>query len=346
MRSFITHLHLIGIALGMLAASMSAQTAGSAKLQATLHDYPGNGENHYTVVWVTDSSDGFIRTLQKQGPKFSSGRWDEHFRTWNNARDDDTTVDGYSGATAKSYSSSYKNPIDLEWDCLDKSGRLVPDGDYKFWVQYVEEDDRQGPLTTLSWTKGPESATKTYPDHSDGGTLHHSKLSVTWTAEISPPNITSAAPASEATVGVSYSHICTATGTAPITFSTSGRLPTGLEISPAGEISGVPSGSGFFSGMIMASNGAASTAIQQFRITVVEVPTTITTAQVSGTDFRMEGRGPANGAFTIMGTDNLAVPLNEWTPFKVGTFDDAGLFSITVPIDSNDSKYFFRLRVP
>ncbi len=43
MKSFRTRLHSIGIAVGMLTTSISAQTDGSAKLHATIHDYLGNG---------------------------------------------------------------------------------------------------------------------------------------------------------------------------------------------------------------------------------------------------------------------------------------------------------------
>lgn len=342
MRSFSTHLHSVGIALGMLTTSLSAQTDGTAALHATIHDYPGNGDEHYTVVWVTNSSNQFIRTLWKQGPGFGSGRWNEHFRTWNNARDGDTTVDGYSGATAKNYTSSSNNPIDLEWDCSDKDGDLVPDGTYKFWVQYVEEDDGQGPLTTLSWTKGSAPASPTYPDQED----NFSALSVTWTPVISPPAITSAAPASVATVGVAYSHTYTATGTTPITFTVSGRLPTGLELSASGEISGVPSEAGLFSGTIIASNGAAMSAIQSFSINVIEVPVMISTAEISGSDFLMEGSGPGNGQFTLLGTDDPDQPLSAWTEIMSGTFNGEGLFSTNVPIDSNESTFYFRLRIP
>ena len=144
MKSSRTHIFSIGLVLGMLTASVPAQTDGTATLNAVIHDYPGNGDDHYTVVWVTTASNQFIRTLWKQGPGFSSGRWNEHFSTWNSARAGDTTVDGYSGSTARNYTSSANNPINPVWNCRDKDGDPVPDGNYKFWVQYVEEDDGQG----------------------------------------------------------------------------------------------------------------------------------------------------------------------------------------------------------
>lgn len=430
---FKTHLSCAGFVLGMLTASASAQTDGTAALDASIHDYPGNGDNHYTVVWVTSSSDQFIRTLWKQGPGFSSGRWNEHFSIWNSARGSDTTVDGYSGATAKNYGSSDtppNNPIELTWNCRDKNNNLVPDGNYKFWVQYVEEDDGQGPLTTLLWTKGSAPFAKDdYPDHYEGEALHHSDLSVTWIPAAEPPAITSAAPASIATLGVSYSHTCTATGTTPITFSAPGLptglqistagvitgiptavgefngtitasngtapnatqsfsieviappaitsaapaslstlgvpyshtgaadgtasitfsatgLPTGLQISAAGVITGIPSAPGVFNGTITASNAASIDATQPFSIEVIAIPVMISTVEVAGNYFLMEGVGPPGGFFTILGTGDPSQPINNWTPLKSGGFDALGRFSNFVPIAPNDSSFFYRLRVP
>ena len=251
---------------------------------------------------------------------------------------------GFSGATAKDYTASANNPIDPEWDCRDKNGALVPDGNYKFWIQYAENSG-QGPYTTdgLLWTKGPTASAPTY---SNQGT-NFINMSVTWTPVTVAPTITSAAPPSTGTVGVPYTpYLCTATGTAPITFTATG-LPTGMSISAPGVIFGTPTAAGLFNGTITASNGTAPDATQAFSIDVVEVPVMFATAEKLGGDFfLMTGTGPANGRYTVLSTSDLSLPPGSWTEGITDTFNGAGEFSVTVPVPPGELEYFFRLRVP
>ncbi len=160
------------------AASALAQTEGSARLQVTLKDYNGAGAEHWTVVWVTTSSGSFINTLWKQGPIMGSTHWNSHCGTWYSAKAGSTTVDGYSGATAWTYSGT-NSPVILTWNCRNAAGQLVPDGDYKFWVQYAE-DNGQGPYTTsgLLWTKGRSSATYNYANQGS----NFAGMQVVWTS--------------------------------------------------------------------------------------------------------------------------------------------------------------------
>jgi hypothetical protein len=93
-------------------------------------------------------------------------------------------------------------------------------------------------------------------------------FSITISPVSTAPFITSAAP-SNGTVGVGYSHTYTATGDAPITFSlTSGSLPPGLVLSSGGLLSGTPTTTGSYSGVVTASNGILPDATQAFSITI------------------------------------------------------------------------------
>jgi hypothetical protein len=70
------------------------------------------------------------------------------------------------------------------------------------------------------------------------------------------PTFTSAVPPAIGRVGTAYSHIYTASGTPlPDYTLTSGALPDGLTLSPAGSISGIPTLAGVFSVTITASSG-------------------------------------------------------------------------------------------
>ncbi|MCX6876245.1 MAG: putative Ig domain-containing protein [Verrucomicrobia bacterium] len=84
-----------------------------------------------------------------------------------------------------------------------------------------------------------------------------------------PPAITSASPPAAGTVGTTYHHTCTASGSTPITFTVSaGALPTGLILSSSGEITGTPNTAGTFTGTITAANGSLPDATQSFSIVI------------------------------------------------------------------------------
>lgn len=333
------------VGLSMLPWHASAQTDGSVDLAATLTDYPGNGDNHWTVVWVETAAGGFIKTLWKQGPSsFTTTHWRSHCREWWDSKNGSSAFDGYSSSSARDY-SGVNSPVRLSWDCRDAANNLVADGDYKFWIQYAE-DDGQGPFTTggLPWTKGPASDRVRYQDQAG----YFSNMSVVWTAVAPPPvapSITSGLPPGTGIVGVPYQFTSTATGTEPIGFTASG-LPTGLSMSEAGEISGIPNATGIFAGTITATNGTLPNATQAISVTIDEVPTTITTVQTEGLNLIMGGTGPSNGVFSVMTTTNIGVTPGQWTPLTTGTTDASGAFSTTNTLDGAQSPLYYQLRIP
>ncbi|HUR58776.1 MAG TPA: putative Ig domain-containing protein, partial [Opitutaceae bacterium] len=107
------------------------------------------------------------------------------------------------------------------------------------------------------------------------------------------PAITSAAPPG-GTFNVGYAHGYVATGTPAPTFSvTSGALPTGLTLNAtSGAVSGTPTASGSFSGVVTATN-PLGTATQSFSIVIAS---TVSTAPIIGSG--TAGNGQATIAFT------------------------------------------------
>jgi len=166
------------------------QTDGTARFQGTLNDYNGTSLNHYTVGWVTTAGGTFIKSLRKQGPSnWSSSEWTAHCGVWNTARAGSTSIDGYTSATATSYSGT-NSPVIWTWNGRDANNNLVPDGVYKFWLQDAENSG-QGPHTTngLIWVKGTAAFTTNYPNLAP----HFTSLSTVWTpaAPPAPPHIAS-----------------------------------------------------------------------------------------------------------------------------------------------------------
>jgi hypothetical protein len=264
-------LHAPALALAvLLPAAGFAQTDGSARLSVAITDYNGSGAGHWTVAWVTTEAGVFIKTLRKQGTSYgwTSSQWTTHTPQWNAARggvNGSQVVDGYTSATATTYTGT-NSPVILTWNCRDTNNVLVPNGNYKFWVQYAE-DSGAGPYTTngLLWTKGPAAATNTYANKG----LYFTNMSVRWTPNTPPPvapAITSAAPPG-GTVGTAYSYNCTVSGTPAPGFYATG-LPTGLTIGVSGLIAGTPTTAGTFIGNIIATNGVSPNATQAVSIII------------------------------------------------------------------------------
>jgi hypothetical protein len=342
---------LLGLALAGTAGS--AQTDGHADMTVQINDYVGtSGADHWTLVWVTTEAGDFIKTLWKQGTHyaFTSSQWTTHTPQWNVARggpNGSTIVDGYTSATATTYTGT-NSPVILTWNCRDTNNLLVADGTYKFWVQYAENSGA-GPYTTngLLWVKGPAAFTTNYPNLG----ANFTNMRATWTPSAAPPvapTITSGPPTGTGTVGVPYTFTCTATGTAPIGFRvTAGNLPPGLALSGPGVISGTPTTAGTYGGTITATNGTLPDAAQAFSIVISVVPATITSVQLgNGTNLVMAGVGPTNGTYTVLISSNVSTPVLQWTPIATNTFDSAGRFGYTNPIDSRLLQKFYLLRVP
>lgn len=337
------------LGVGLTTTGVQGQTAGTAKLETTIRSYSSAGPEHWTVAWVTTGSGVFIKTLRKQGSSYgwTSSQWTTHCTTWNTARGGtggSQALDGYSGASAQTY-TGIDSPVILTWNCQDTSNVLMPDGNYIFWVQYAEDSGGQGPWTTngITWTKGSTSSTNTYPNKG----ANFTNIKVTWTPTITAvaPTITSAAPTGTATVGVPYNFTCTATGTAPITFTAPG-LPTGLAMSTAGVISGTPTAASNFSGTITAANGTTPNATQAFSILVSVVPASITGTALQGNNLILSGTGPANGAYTVMTSAEVNPIGAAWTASGNGTFNGSGQFRFTNAISAGQNQKFYKLRVP
>jgi hypothetical protein len=345
MNTFVRLLCAAMLLLRLANTASFAQTDGGARLETTLLDYNGSGAAHYAVVWVTTESGTFIKSLRKQGPSsWTSSQWSSHCGTWNTARGGSTALDGYTSATATSYTGT-NSPIICTWNCRDANNNLVADGNYKFWVQYAE-DNGQGPFTTggLLWAKGPSGGTTSYANQG----ANFSNMRVVWNPSGAPPvapTITSAPPTGSGTVGVAYNFTCTATGTTPIGFTATG-LPTGLSISTSGVISGTPTTAGTFPGTITATNGTLPNASQAFSIVISVVPASFTSVQIDGNRLVMSGSGPANGTYAVVSATNAGTLAVQWTPIATGSIASNGKFSYTNALDVSVPRIYYRLRVP
>lgn len=332
---------ILALCSGLPASAVS--TDGEVTASITLHNYNGSSDKHWTAAWVATQAGTFIKTLWKQGPSITSSKWDDHTLFYWNARSGNTNIDGYSGATARTY-SGIDSPVLLEWDGRDASDNLMEDGNYVIWLQYAE-DSGQGPYTNpgLTWTKGPVASTNNYPNQT-----RFSGMEVIWIPDGPPPEaptITSAVPTGTATLGVPYTFTSTATGTAPITFTASG-LPPMLTMSPAGVISGLPAAVGTFPGTITAANGTAPDATQNFSIEVDAVPPEVTTVRVEGSNLVILGQGPPNGIVSVLQSSHPDLGMGLWTPLAAFYINSLGEFGYTNTLDPGALQRFYHFRMP
>jgi hypothetical protein len=76
-------------------------------------------------------------------------------------------------------------------------------------------------------------------------------------------------------------------------------------------------------------------------------PPYIVTATISGTNLVLSGtNGPSEGAYSLLASTNLALPLTNWSLVGTGQFDAAGNFVHTNSLAPGTPQQFFRLQVP
>ena len=99
---------------------------------------------HVLAIWIEDNA-GFVLTRKLRADKRK-----QYLYTWNSNAGGNVT-DATTGATLASHQTH-----SVTWDCRDVNGDLVPDGEYTVYVEFTEEH-AQGPLVTISFTKGSQS---------------------------------------------------------------------------------------------------------------------------------------------------------------------------------------------
>ncbi len=128
--------------------------ATGGEMSFTFRTVPFGGPyapRHVLAVWVEDT-DGFVKTKLLRGTSKK-----KYLYTWKTASNYNV-IDAITGPTLTSHQTHT-----VTWDCTDLDGNIVPDGDYNVWAEFTDKH-AQGPLKTITFTKGPEPLTMTLPD--------------------------------------------------------------------------------------------------------------------------------------------------------------------------------------
>jgi len=143
--------------------SMSAQTNGTLTFTATtINQFGERQPKNIMAIWVTNSTGTFVKTLKKMAAQRV-----QYLYQWK-ANSASNVTDAITGSTLPNHETHT-----VTWNCKNVSQVVVPDGDYKIWVEFTD-GNMQGPVSSFLWTKSatPQTLSPTSP------TL--SGVSLTW----------------------------------------------------------------------------------------------------------------------------------------------------------------------
>lgn len=149
---------------------LKAQTEGTFSFSVTTASTGGYSPKHIMAIWIEKSDGTFIKTRLKRGGNL----YIQYLNTWLNKSGGNTT-DAITSATINVHQQET-----ITWDGKDISGTLLPDGDYKVWVQMAWANTN-GPTFNSTFTKGPNVFS-----NNPTGTNNFLNVNLSWT-----PNTTS-----------------------------------------------------------------------------------------------------------------------------------------------------------
>src|SRR5204863_1101026 len=92
------------------------------------------------------------------------------------------------------------------------------------------------------------------------------------------------------------------------------------------------------------------TALSQIALVLTGAPKphpVMTSASVQGGNLVISGtNGYINGTYYVLSSTNVALPLSSWEPIATNSFDGAGNFTFSAPIDPAKPQRFFMMQVP
>ena len=140
-------------------AAMAVSTDGTATFRVSTKTYSGPySPNHVLAIWVVDAQTNFVKTLKRQ-----AGTRIRYLYQWGGVSKSNV-VDAITGATLGSHQTHT-----LTWNCRDTNNVVVPDGAYRFYVEFSEEN-AQGQWTStnvVSFLKGGSSVTSYPPNQAN-----------------------------------------------------------------------------------------------------------------------------------------------------------------------------------
>ncbi len=128
-------------------AQKNTNVAESVNIEFTTQTDNGQySPRHVLAVWITNQNSDFVKTITKQAAERAYYLFKWKLSSLGN------TTDAITGATLTSHQAHQ-----YTWDCKDKNGTLVADGNYSVNIEFTDKDS-QGPITTINFIKGDTNA--------------------------------------------------------------------------------------------------------------------------------------------------------------------------------------------
>ncbi len=144
MKTLYKTIFLVGIIVVSL--NINAQTNGTLTFTATtINQFGERQPKNIMAIWITNASGTFVKTLKKM-----AGQREQYLYQWK-ANSASNTTDAITGATLLTHQTHTVN-----WNCKNISQTVVPDGDYKVWIEFTD-GNYQGVYTSFTWTKSASS---------------------------------------------------------------------------------------------------------------------------------------------------------------------------------------------
>jgi len=148
----------VSIVLMVLSGSVfttvnSQNTSCNVTVQfTTISEDVGFAPKHVLAVWVESGTNQFIKSLKVMADKRI-----QYLYTWN-VESNGNKVDAVTGATKTSHSGET-----VTWNGKDVNQTIVPDGEYKIFVEFTEEH-AQGPVLIIPFTKKTNDSDSIFAD--------------------------------------------------------------------------------------------------------------------------------------------------------------------------------------
>lgn len=128
--------------LSSLSASVLASEDTQLTIKAKTESYGGKyAPSNCVMIWIQKSNNTFIKTIFK-----AAYRHAQQCKTWDEVSGNKGLTasakdfDGLTKAT-RSIQEGHTDTITAVWDCTDKDGKRVEDGDYELWIEMTEDHD-------------------------------------------------------------------------------------------------------------------------------------------------------------------------------------------------------------
>ena len=205
-------------------------------------------------------------------------------------------------------------------------------------------------ITETTYTDYGAGASGTYyykvPPVNAGGIAANA---ITTTKPAAPANLT--ATAGNAQITLSWQPAIGATGYILQRGTSSGNETTTVAsgITATNYLdTGIANGTTYY--YIVSATGSAANSgnsVEAHATPALPAPPVITRFSLTGSSINLSGtNGVANGNYYLLGTTNLANPVNTWTRLLTNQFDGSGNFNFTNPVNPNAPQSFYQIQLP